>query len=142
MGMPNHIRLKRRRRELFHAQGGCCHWCKEPMRLIEDNPGGGCPKDMATIDHLRDRFHPERRQPPRGEERYVAACWNCNNKRGAVRQAELGKPELQRRAAGRNRRRLRAPQLGINTAAYPPFAKLGEVSIKISEPGRQHMVRE
>lgn len=41
------------------------------------------PTTLATLDHLRDRFHPERQVTPiNQEQRYVLACWNCNNERG------------------------------------------------------------
>lgn len=63
------------------------------MLGVHDN---GKETRRATIDHLRDRFDPTRRQPNRTrEERTVLACLECNNRRGAERAVEC--LQLQRR---------------------------------------------
>lgn len=37
---------------------------------------------LATIDHIRPRHHPERREPPKpGQVLLVLSCWRCNNER-------------------------------------------------------------
>lgn len=82
-------RHAKRRAVLFQEQGGLCHWCKQPMQLLTmpEQPKS-MPLDLCTIDHLRDRFDPARREVARGERRLVAACWDCNHKRGVEREAE------------------------------------------------------
>lgn len=84
MGKRRNGRRLRRRARLFEQQGGLCHWCACKMLLrngIFQN-GERQPLNLATIDHLRDRFHPGRTEPANGDQRWVAACWDCNNKRG------------------------------------------------------------
>lgn len=51
------------------------------------------PKNLATIDHLEDRFSPFR-GAFQGECRHVLACDECNNKRGAASQEAAGKEML------------------------------------------------
>lgn len=85
----NRVKLRRRRRALFHEQHGLCWWCKQPMVLeppIERHRP--MPLRMCTVDHLRDRFDPSRRRKAIGDRRLVASCWQCNNDRGNQRQAE------------------------------------------------------
>jgi len=48
------------------------------------------PTNLATLDHLRDRNHPDRLVPARGEQRLVIACWQCNHDRG--RSSEAAQP--------------------------------------------------
>ena len=47
----------------------------------------------GTLDHLDDRYSPERGKS-RGERRIVMACWKCNNERNIARQAALPKAVL------------------------------------------------
>lgn len=76
----------KRRAALFVQQSGLCHWCGCAMSFPAVYPkldkGQKLPVDLCTLDHLRDRFDPLRRKQGRGEQRYVAACWQCNNDRG------------------------------------------------------------
>lgn len=47
---------------------------------------------MATLDHLDDRFSPQRGTfENKGEERTVLACAECNERRGAERVASMPK---------------------------------------------------
>lgn len=100
--MSSNARLRRRRATLFAQQGGKCHWCQGDMVLFDDVRGacGDSRQDnAATIDHLRDRFDPSRREPAAcGEQRLVAACRKCNHDRGAQRQAAQPIEELRRRS--------------------------------------------
>jgi hypothetical protein len=74
---------KRDRRNLFEEQNKLCYWCDVPMILPEPYPSGGkLPKNLCTLDHLFDKTHPRRLVYIPGEKRYVASCWECNNKRG------------------------------------------------------------
>jgi hypothetical protein len=84
-------------------QGWKCWWCKRQMLNPETFPHiHPLPPDMATTDHLDDRFSPDRGKFP-GQRRRVAACWKCNNDRSRARQAELGKDELRRRSQQRTK---------------------------------------
>lgn len=105
--MSHSSKLRRRRHVLFEQQKGFCYWCNQPMRELPPDPKRRpMPKDMCTIDHLRDRFDPARQQRCKhGEQRLVAACWECNNRRGIERQAAISKKTLRRRAG-------RHPQTG------------------------------
>jgi hypothetical protein len=80
-------RIRRRRCALFEQQGGLCYWCKGEAVLMDGQNfhGVGQPKNLATLDHLRDRYDPTRREPSNGEPRYVMACYDCNQKRGYER---------------------------------------------------------
>jgi hypothetical protein len=83
--MSKTVKLRRRRIALWHAQEGKCYWCHcdtvlvEPVAKRKEQP-----HNMATLDHLRSRFDPTRREKPkRGEQRLVMACQECNHRRGA-----------------------------------------------------------
>lgn len=80
---------KRRRAALWKEQDGLCHWCKCQMIHWNDrtnDPGKRTPEARlrwATIDHLRSRHNPHRNDGnPNFEQRWVLACWKCNNDRG------------------------------------------------------------
>lgn len=95
------IKRERYRRRLarLYARDCNCHWCRKPTILMLGVHDAGREKRRATIDHLRDRFDPTRTEPnPKWAERTVLACLECNNRRGAERQAEC--VELQRRKSG------------------------------------------
>lgn len=78
---------QRRRAELFGEQNGVCHWCECSMVLLARYPvDGRLPANACTIDHLRDRDNPRRREQPQGEPRLVAACFECNQERDKARQ--------------------------------------------------------
>jgi hypothetical protein len=89
--------MKQRREQLerlFAEQHGRCHWCNAVMVLLpkgynqKENP-----RNRATVDHLDDRWSP--RRGTFNERRHVAACWQCNNKRGAesLRQQMIADPQ-------------------------------------------------
>lgn len=85
---------------MFRRQRGLCHWCKElmvlfdPAKIVRHRP---MPKNLATIDHLDDRFSPNRGQRP-GEIRRVLACKRCNELRGQLSQASQPIEKLRERA--------------------------------------------
>lgn len=91
---------ERKRMSLFRRQDGRCYWCA--CDLVVSPPGKHIkspPPNLATIEHLRDRFDPTRWERNRnGERRLVLACLECNNRRGAENQAAAGKEELRRRS--------------------------------------------
>jgi len=83
---------KKRRAELFADQGGKCHWCGEAMLMPESYPPGGLREPrLCTLDHLFDRYDPRRWMAQNLGARYVAACLECNEGRGAARHDEIKK---------------------------------------------------
>lgn len=98
----NGEKKRRRKARLFIRQKGKCYWCPTQMVLL--NTGGHektLPKNLATLDHLFDRFHPKRRSNSRGKERTVLACWQCNFDRCVESQSAQTLEELHRRAGQR-----------------------------------------
>jgi hypothetical protein len=82
---------KKRRRLNLYQRDPHCHWCRCLTVLPpEGSPPKVTPPNEATIDHLRDRYDPRRREPARNqEERTVLACRGCNARRNTERQAEM-----------------------------------------------------
>src|SRR5581483_5269956 len=122
MGRPRREKHRRRRDHLWRAQSGLCHWWQKPMLhwndlradpgkvakhgLRRDSKGNEklkvMPTTLATIDHLRDRYHPERQVAPvNREQRWVLACWQCNTDRGNQRTKERPIEELWERSKSR-----------------------------------------
>lgn len=82
-------RKRNQLKRLFHRQGGRCWWCGIGMVP----PGSHKPKTgkrvdprLCTFDHMDCRLSAERGQHA-GEYRNVAACWQCNNNRNTMQQA-------------------------------------------------------
>ncbi len=113
-------RHKRQVLALYRRQDGRCHWCECDM--LPPGPDGGKRPNprQCTLDHLDDRFNPERGKRA-GEIRRVAACWLCNHSRGVESQAKVGRRELNRRCGVD--RDLWAWRMGLRGAAT---AKLAE----------------
>jgi hypothetical protein len=93
---------KKRKIRLWN-QDPHCHWCGCLTELICDpeiKPGQVNPK-MATVDHLRTKYDPNRWTNNNGkEERTVLACFKCNNDRAAKENASRPIEDLQRRGKG------------------------------------------
>lgn len=90
----------RKRVRMFEAQAGLCFYCQKSMVLMFGHHKHQ-PDNLATIEHLRDRLHEGRREPPMNQERrQVLACFKCNNLVGAERYKALPIEE-QRERAGR-----------------------------------------
>ena len=79
-------RLGRRRCHAFVAQQGVCFYCGQ---LMDFGPFvGGAQKPRAcTVEHLDDRFDSWRGM--KGDFRTVAACYECNHKKGMERGREM-----------------------------------------------------
>jgi hypothetical protein len=77
--------IRQFRTKLFEEQGGLCHWCKKPMRLVLGIPPQKNMGDVATFEHLSDRLSPGGRK--RDRESIVASCSDCNNARNKERTA-------------------------------------------------------
>lgn len=88
----------RKRAALFALQKGRCVYCRQPMQLIKGPHSKGLPvpKDMATFEHLNDRYSAERGIAP--GFRVVLACWACNSERGEKRTAQRPLAELHQRS--------------------------------------------
>lgn len=78
--MSTEIRLQRER---WFKEHPYCYWCKCQLVLIDTSSyRGRVPDNAATIDHLRPKGHPNRRERNRFHLwRRVLACWKCNNDR-------------------------------------------------------------
>jgi hypothetical protein len=84
MGAKYNQRMVRKKATLFAEQNGRCHWCRGAMVMPDPEiPPERHPHNMATIEHLRDRWHPLRSEPNNSNQRrLVAACKRCNERRG------------------------------------------------------------
>lgn len=87
MGAESNQRKREKRAWLTVQQEGKCHFCKCDL-VSESTNKRHFPKNLATLFHLRDRFHPLRHVPSHGKKVYVVACWQCANEQGSKRQAE------------------------------------------------------
>lgn len=80
-------RNRKRRDKLWDAKNGKCFWCGISTILPPRNARSGFKANYATLDHLRTRLDPNRRDPNNNnEERSVLACLNCNCLRGRLIQ--------------------------------------------------------
>lgn len=106
--MSNGGREHRRWKERRWREDPRCAFCRvvtilrwePPKGLPHGDPRKRPPSNLATIDHLRDRYDPTRQEPMRGrpEVRRVLACWKCNHERGEARTRAMPIEELWRRA--------------------------------------------
>ncbi len=85
-------------------QGGKCYYCRCDTILLEPvaRRKEPLPGNAATLEHLRSRWHPDRREKPKpGEIRHVMACNRCNAER--ARDEQAARPlELLHRDGGRD----------------------------------------
>lgn len=92
MGNGTNAKARKRRTECAVEQNWRCFWCGTGMistRKGEDAHNGlPPPSNMVTLDHVFNRSDPRRQHPVKGERRYVAACYVCNQDRG--RRGESG----------------------------------------------------
>jgi len=85
---------KRQLKRMYHRQRGHCVWCGRKMLPPGSHNGKGTPPPLlCTYDHLDCRYSEDRGKHP-GEFRNVAACWECNNNRAAMQQANVPKSVL------------------------------------------------
>ena len=99
------VSTKKLREELW-TKDPHCHWCGrltvQPSEILK--MGQPNPPEMATIDHLVDRFEGRNRN---NFNNVVLACNECNNRRGRERQAKIPLEELQRRSKLHQQAKLR-----------------------------------
>ena len=115
---------KKRRRLNLYKRNPHCHWCDTetvlppPDRHVSKTPP---PPNEATIDHLRDKYHPHRHERPRShEERTVLACWACNQRRNTERQVEMAELHAASSARGHF-----AKQQAVHVADNPLAGQAG-----------------
>lgn len=85
------------KRSRMHRADPHCFWCGRETVLT----GHINAPNLATIDHLYSRLHPQRRAP-RGHDRdvvlHVLACWTCNQARShAEQRGKMFQPKLPER---------------------------------------------
>ena len=79
-------KLRKRRQTLWLQFNKRCYWCDCETVF----PESGCdnlPKadNLATVEHLRSKFHKERYEPNHNnEQRLVLACLACNGLRAKL----------------------------------------------------------
>ena len=65
--------------ELTQRQGNKCFYCSCVMNQINKSP------QQATLEHLIDKWSSPKHRKIECSSNLVAACFHCNNSRGAVR---------------------------------------------------------
>jgi hypothetical protein len=85
--MSKSLRKQRTRLWLINPY---CYWCGVKTILPSKYWKGPTAPNVATIDHLRPRHHPLRREPAKNQEvRRVLSCFKCNNDRDREELAKL-----------------------------------------------------
>ena len=104
-----------RRRLAMWRHDPKCYWCGCET-VLPDN-ANRVPRNMATIDHLYPRHHPERHSQ---HHEVVLACYNCNESRNRKDWKERT-PEDRRALAEamRHAREVRREQQERETARKP-----------------------
>ena len=97
--------MKKTRTQIRWEQDAHCYWCGIETvywhvdRWPKKKHGEGIPYNFATIDHLYDKWQPEKRKASMKSKTPVTvlACNRCNKKRNNERTAGLPKWVLQTR---------------------------------------------
>jgi len=86
--MANHKLSRQDRWRAFRKAKKKCYWCGVQCVMPESGVDykGNEPENMATLDHLLDRFDIRRKL----DESYVLACHKCNKTRMIQRNCILG----------------------------------------------------
>lgn len=64
---------------LIYRQNNKCYYCQCEMNTIKKSP------QQATVEHLVDKWSSPKHRKIEDESNLVAACFQCNNNRGAAR---------------------------------------------------------
>jgi 5-methylcytosine-specific restriction endonuclease McrA len=64
---------------LISRQGNKCYYCSCEMNQTKKSP------NQATVEHLIDKWSSPKHHKIECSSNLVAACYQCNNSRGAVR---------------------------------------------------------
>jgi hypothetical protein len=110
-------------RQRFFAKDPHCHWCHIEVFLYPEianrnlRKNEAYPNDMATVDHLYDRFSPEERYKIyKNGENKVLACNKCNQSRNTRRIRQFSEQYHNRRREIMQERRIkkdRTPRIFI-----------------------------
>ena len=75
------------RLRLFEKADGLCYYCETKTIFPSvDNSTDGSP-NLATIDHIYSKFHPDRMKPnSNNEKRHVLSCFKCNQERARLEE--------------------------------------------------------
>lgn len=87
--------LKKLRLELM-SKDPHCYYCGGEIKEYILEIGDRAPQDMATLDHLHDRFDPKRYQ--NNDEPVVLCCFRCNNIKSNKVRRDLPKSYWRARA--------------------------------------------
>ena len=98
--MGDSKRMVKRKIALWDKQRGLCFWCGQQTVLTVGWNRGRQSAEIATIDHLRCKYSPDRCEPPIGpdEEMTVLACYKCNQERGKTIEMAVPLVEIRRRS--------------------------------------------
>ena len=64
---------------LVSSQSNKCYYCDCEMNRIKKS------QQFTTLEHLTDKWSSPKHVKIELDSNLVAACWNCNNSRGAAR---------------------------------------------------------
>lgn len=65
--------------KLRSSQGNKCYYCSCEMNNVNISP------QLATVEHLVDKWSSPKHRKIEDDSNLVAACFQCNNSRGAAR---------------------------------------------------------
>jgi hypothetical protein len=109
--------------DLVEAQEGKCHYCGCDMITTHRD------RHCATVEHLKDKWASHKHVKDESPENLVAACWECNHTRGAIRN-KLARKYYQRII---NAQKLKMHAASTESAVL--FKMFGPVPPEIFEDG-------
>lgn len=72
---------------LIIKQCNQCYYCKVQMTIKDNTKFKPTEPTDATIEHLIDKWSSPKHQKIESEDNIVAACYQCNNTRGSIRNS-------------------------------------------------------
>ena len=85
MNLNKQSKKSKQRQRLFEISP-LCHYCQGEMRYMDKVPMDNPPTNVATVEHLFDRF--DSRRVDGQASPVVLACWQCNHDRSVTRSVE------------------------------------------------------
>lgn len=86
-----------KRRRMWEEDPHCLYCGRATIWRVRDGSGKPDPLE-ATLEHLRSRYDPRRREKCHGERRVFIACWECNNKQNSQVQSSVPIAERRERS--------------------------------------------
>lgn len=80
---------------LINRQNNRCYYCACEMNIVKNS------NKQATVEHLLDKWSSPKHQKIECESNLVAACFQCNNSRGAKRN-RIARDYYKEQAKNRN----------------------------------------